>query len=714
MEHLKFVCSGSAHAPTRIWLLRLLRAPAPAPLQSPTYPDIHVGLILPYRGPDGNVDTTLFDPSWFQWMDNLDSYQVVLVVLRLVFFSVCPISVASFLLPPMGVCGVQRAHYLVHTFFITVTRPDIQAIGADCSVYCSDSALSSCDLAIQGFHTNSATLLFTSAQNIFESENSEEVEYFKRNQLTLMIESNDIEDLEPTYGLLTIGRNVLLNFMTGFERLHNNSMFNVEQPHHKQPPNEQINKFVLSGRPTIQEMDICEFVLPFGDFLLALYARGIVRGGINKQINETLISFHTCPSPDSYESLNDDDAGSDGGADSDDVDDDTEKVGDESFGKGREEDDSDSCDCSVSVNSHPTVGTRTHAEIDTSDCATRATVLPDDNDTNVSLDSKSSSRPKSLKIVPTDKNRINNINKLMGDPRRFLETLMMAAKALFTFTHFYFIGYGISNVFRLYPTSAVRLVYSLLIGRPVIVYTSLANHEQAIKKLITALWMFVPGYFSVAPWSTQPIRMEDLNCLKLIGLCTGEKKSFDCMVPRNVQTGLLLAAMEKRAVLNNDSVYIAYWHSLFFDLASKAFQYFHEFLMSESSSSSSSSETKYVLYVVMMMTTVADLGGSEWKGIETKVSWGMLMFWSCSELDWMARREQLEYSKCSKRAIYGLIVVGDDCEMTLTSLIMTADMLMEFFIKGLGTIRQIGMAATSAKDAPIRNFLLGEAGGHSG
>lgn len=87
-----------------------------------------------------------------------------------------------------------------------------------------------------------------------------------------------------------------------------------------------------------------------------------------------------------------------------------------------------------------------------------------------------------------------------------------------------------------------HIIFSLLKGRPVVIYaqpsneryiyiyiyslnfliTYKYNYNSLVKKLIVALSLFVPGHWrkspAVVPWSSKPIRMADLACLKLVGL----------------------------------------------------------------------------------------------------------------------------------------------------------------------------------------------------
>lgn len=81
-------------------------------------------------------------------------------------------------------------------------------------------------------------------------------------------------------------------------------------------------------------------------------------------------------------------------------------------------------------------------------------------------------------------------------------------------------GMGVTKLMRY---NFVRhLVYSLLKGRPVIVYGTPQN-ENLVRELVSACSLFVPGSGRganalIASWRTKPIHMSDLAYLKLIGL----------------------------------------------------------------------------------------------------------------------------------------------------------------------------------------------------
>ena len=58
-------------------------------------------------------------------------------------------------------------------------------------------------------------------------------------------------------------------------------------------------------------------------------------------------------------------------------------------------------------------------------------------------------------------------------------------------------GYGILRVMELY-SFAVHILFSLLIGRPLVVVGS-AKHEKDVKAILSALLLFVPGHCRYGP-----------------------------------------------------------------------------------------------------------------------------------------------------------------------------------------------------------------------
>lgn len=162
-------------------------------------------------------------------------------------------------------------------------------------------------------------------------------------------------------------------------------------------------------------------------------------------------------------------------------------------------------------------------------------------------------------------------------------------------------GRGILDLSRL---SFIKdIVYSLLTGRLVIVHGQ-PESELSVRNLIVTFSLFVPGLLAsyhqddqgaitrpqICYWRTRAISLADLTKFKLIGLSkkAAIPKALEGLVTRydyeeqtlttNVQyKGTLLAQIfdrEKRWV--DETTYIAYIHSVFTDMGSKAALLYHQ------------------------------------------------------------------------------------------------------------------------------------------
>ena len=89
-------------------------------------------------------------------------------------------------------------------------------------------------------------------------------------------------------------------------------------------------------------------------------------------------------------------------------------------------------------------------------------------------------------------------------------------------------GKGIKDLLKF--SFAKHLIFSLLKGRPVVVYTQPANEERA-RGLVTACSLFVltRRAGAIVPWRTTPLKMSDLAHIKLAGM---SKTAF---IPKSVE-----------------------------------------------------------------------------------------------------------------------------------------------------------------------------------
>ncbi|XP_065906968.1 guanine nucleotide exchange protein SMCR8-like isoform X2 [Dysidea avara] len=153
-------------------------------------------------------------------------------------------------------------------------------------------------------------------------------------------------------------------------------------------------------------------------------------------------------------------------------------------------------------------------------------------------------------------------------------------------------GRRILEFVKNYP-NCQDLFYALLSGRPLVI-SGKPNQQQRIKTIITALWMFVPGHSSqcqVIPWYTEPIKLQDLQCFKLIGHCSEGHAHH--VIPQHIRPyiswwncsenklytpryeGTLLNSISRRTEWKSEQTFMAHIHSVLLDIATKAFVYYH-------------------------------------------------------------------------------------------------------------------------------------------
>eukprot|EP01113_Clastostelium_recurvatum_P022063 TRINITY_DN2624_c0_g1_i2.p1 TRINITY_DN2624_c0_g1~~TRINITY_DN2624_c0_g1_i2.p1 ORF type:complete len:790 (+),score=203.44 TRINITY_DN2624_c0_g1_i2:62-2431(+) len=143
-----------------------------------------------------------------------------------------------------------------------------------------------------------------------------------------------------------------------------------------------------------------------------------------------------------------------------------------------------------------------------------------------------------------------------------------------------------------------HVVYAILKGRPVVVMAHPTNEYHA-RALVTALSVFLPGGHTrtnsadppmMVPWRTKPLRMADIACFKLIGLCKQgllskcveryvtivDFESDTVKGPAYPSSGRLIEDMlAPKRTWPDESSYLAYVHYVLFDLATKSCLYYH-------------------------------------------------------------------------------------------------------------------------------------------
>lgn len=163
-------------------------------------------------------------------------------------------------------------------------------------------------------------------------------------------------------------------------------------------------------------------------------------------------------------------------------------------------------------------------------------------------------------------------------------------------------GFGIASVFNQF-SSFPHIIYSLLVGRPVIVIGT-SSHEDLVRSVVQAFAIFVPERgrsTTVIPWCTNSLKMTDFNNVWLMGLCVPDHQIDNCWSPISSSSHLSLVNVAKNTyqgpqyignVLSslfhvqrkgwNDTALIAYLHSLIAILGAYICLYHHSLSLSES------------------------------------------------------------------------------------------------------------------------------------
>uniref|UniRef100_A0A6B2KZH5 UDENN FLCN/SMCR8-type domain-containing protein n=1 Tax=Arcella intermedia TaxID=1963864 RepID=A0A6B2KZH5_9EUKA len=155
-------------------------------------------------------------------------------------------------------------------------------------------------------------------------------------------------------------------------------------------------------------------------------------------------------------------------------------------------------------------------------------------------------------------------------------------------------GIGLLSAKNQYSFAA-NIVFSLLRGRPVII-TGRKDQQSEIKSLVQAFSIFVPNNTTtlklsqpqVVPWFTQPLLLQHLAHLKLIGT--------DNLIPFSVNKYVTVFDVEKKVMKGpyyrdgdfimrilsdkkhwpNDQTYVAYVHAQLYEIGMLACLYYHE------------------------------------------------------------------------------------------------------------------------------------------
>lgn len=146
-----------------------------------------------------------------------------------------------------------------------------------------------------------------------------------------------------------------------------------------------------------------------------------------------------------------------------------------------------------------------------------------------------------------------------------------------------------------------KLVASILSGRPVIIIGK--NHsEEEVKVIVDALSLFLPGNLRdqkkrIVPWLKRSLHLKDLSKMQLVGLNKSTKRR-NCALPLSLMTYVSILDIEQRLVVapnyqglivntmlnqlqqfQSPKATLAFIHSCFQEISSKAFLYYHSFCM---------------------------------------------------------------------------------------------------------------------------------------
>ncbi|XP_071954839.1 guanine nucleotide exchange protein smcr8a-like [Antedon mediterranea] len=168
-----------------------------------------------------------------------------------------------------------------------------------------------------------------------------------------------------------------------------------------------------------------------------------------------------------------------------------------------------------------------------------------------------------------------------------------------------FPGCKLRKILNQYSFS-IHLIYALFSGRTVII-TGHPKHQKEIKHLITALCVFIPGHSShsqIIPWYTKPVTIADVGRIKLVGLA--KEGSLHRVIPGVVRNYVSIFDFDKQVMytppykgnylqtlvaqcrlLRSDVSFLAYIQSVFLEMSSKAFLFYHAYCLADHNSKQS-------------------------------------------------------------------------------------------------------------------------------
>jgi len=117
-------------------------------------------------------------------------------------------------------------------------------------------------------------------------------------------------------------------------------------------------------------------------------------------------------------------------------------------------------------------------------------------------------------------------------------------------------GYGLANFFRRYQQAAHHVLYSILLGRPIIICGE-EKLSRKIGKIITALIPLVPATtvggnktsWRLLRWHRGILVQAHIESFRIIGMCIPEKLEIHDLIPPRLVTLVTILSADKKCIL---------------------------------------------------------------------------------------------------------------------------------------------------------------------
>lgn len=117
-------------------------------------------------------------------------------------------------------------------------------------------------------------------------------------------------------------------------------------------------------------------------------------------------------------------------------------------------------------------------------------------------------------------------------------------------------GYGLGNFFRRYNEVAHHVLFSILLGRPIIICGE-EKLSRKIGRIITALIPLIPGgpnssnnkSWKLLRWHRGILVQAHIEAYRLVGLCIPEKLEVHDLIPPRLVTFVTILSIEQRSIL---------------------------------------------------------------------------------------------------------------------------------------------------------------------